>query len=180
MSNKGVDEEIERAMSGVIADLQHKVGGNTCPEEGNNKKSGGLTPYDTSHEYFMDMNNKYWEIQEEGLGSQIVDVQGRVRENLSFWREVLKAPDHVLDWIQCGYKLSLLYLPDNFYKGNHSLTQVHEKFVTETITQLLANRCIKKVDQRPHICSPLSVVKNANKKLHLVVNLRYLNQFLQI
>ena len=37
VSDKGVDEETEREISGVIADLQHKVGGNTCPEEGNNK-----------------------------------------------------------------------------------------------------------------------------------------------
>ena len=79
--------------------------------------------------------------------------------------------------IQSGYKLPLLYMPDSFCKGNHSSTQVHAKFVTESISKLLANRCIKRV--KPFICSPLSVVRNADEKLHIVLNLRYLNQFLQ-
>ena len=35
------------------------------------------------------------------------------------------------------------------------------------------------MNQKPHICSPLSVVENADKKLRLVLNLRYLNQSLQ-
>ena len=40
------------------------------------------------------------------------------------------------------------------------------------------NRCVHKVSARPHICSPLSVVTNADGKKRLVVNLRYLNQYL--
>ena len=149
--------------------------------ESNNAAAGDLTPGDacSCHEYFVPMENKYWEIQEEGPGSQIEDVQGRISKNLSFWREVLHAPDYVLDWIQYGYKLPLLYLPESFSKGNHSSTRNHETFVSGAITQLLANRCIRKVDQKPHICSPLSVVENADKKLRLVLNLRYLNQSLQ-
>ena len=114
----------------------------------------------------------------KSLGLKLLMYKGGLK-NLSFWREILKAPDYVLDRIQCGYKLPLLYLPDSFNKGNHSSTRAHEKFVTKSINQLLANRCIKKVDQRPHICSPMSVVENADKKLCLVLNLRYLNQFLQ-
>ena len=34
------------------------------------------------------------------------------------------------------------------------------------------------VTQKPHICSPLSVVSNSAGKLRLVLNLCYLNQFL--
>jgi len=30
---------------------------------------------------------QYWEV-EQGLSKQITDVQGRLRQNLSFWREV--------------------------------------------------------------------------------------------
>jgi len=37
-----------------------------------------------------------------------------------------------------------------------------------------------KVDQQPHVCSPLSVVSNAVGKLRLVLNLKYLNKFLHV
>ena len=43
---------------------------------------------------------------------------------------------------------------------------------------MLRNRCVQIVRQKPHICSPLSVVSNSAGKLRLVLNLRYLNQFL--
>ena len=44
--------------------------------------------------------------------------------------------------------------------------------------ELLQNRCVRKILYRPHICNPLSVVSNSTGKLRLVLNLRYLNQFL--
>ena len=43
----------------------------------------------------------------------------------------------------------------------------------------MANRCISRTPQRPHVCSPLSAEANAEGKLRLVLNLRHLNQFLQ-
>ena len=104
-----------------------------------------LTPIDTSHEYPATWDNKYWEIQDEVPGSQIEDVQGKVRKNISFWREVFKASYFVLDTIKSGYKLPLFYMPNNFCKGNHSSTQAHAKFVTESISKLLAN--LKKANE---------------------------------
>ena len=106
------------------------------------------------------------------------DVQGRIKTNIVFWREVLKAPGYVLDWIESGYKLPLQYLPEAFYRENHSSVLAHHQFVTDTVAELLGNRCISKTPQRPHVCSPLSVAANAEGKLRLVLNLRYLNQFL--
>ena len=49
---------------------------------------------------------------------------------------------------------------------------------SSAIADLLSNLCIQKVSYKPHICSPFSVVANSVGKLHLVVNLRYLNQYL--
>jgi len=37
-----------------------------------------------------------------------------------------------------------------------------------------------KLQKKPYVCSPLSVVTNADGKLRLVLNLRYLNQFLHV
>ena len=50
--------------------------------------------------------------------------------------------------------------------------------MTQAIQELEENRCIVKVQDTPFICSPLSVVANTQGKLQLVVNLRYLNQYL--
>ena len=44
---------------------------------------------------------------------------------------------------------------------------------------MVANHCACAVSDKPYICSPLSVVSSATGKLWLVLNLRYLNQFLQ-
>ena len=51
-------------------------------------------------------------------------------------------------------------------------------FVSSAIGELLDNHCIQKVANKPHICSPPSVVASSTGKLRLVLNLRYLNQFL--
>jgi len=92
---------------------------------------------------------------------QVQDVQGRIKTNIVFWREVLKAPGYVLDWIESGYKLPLRYLPEAFYRENHSSVLAHHQFVTDTVAELLANRCISMTPQRPHVCSPLLVLANA-------------------
>jgi len=79
--------------------------------------------------------------------------------NIQFWKEVLQAPQHVLDWIASEYKLPLRYLPEPFSRENHKSTLTHSKFVTESVTELLANRCVTKVAKKPYVCSPLSVVR---------------------
>ena len=98
---------------------------------------------------------KWWEAQEGTPRDQILDVQGRLKSNIAFWGETLRAPEYVLDWIESGYKLPLCHLPDAFSMGNHNSALTHHKFVSESITELLANRCIVKVTQKPYICSPI-------------------------
>ena len=102
-------------------------------------------------------------------------VQGRLRQNLAFWKDVLQASPPVIDCIENGYRLPLKFLPPPHSQGNHKSAELHHKFVDEAIQKLVQ---IIKVDQKPHLCSPLSVVSNSSNKLRLVLNLRYLNQFL--
>jgi len=56
---------------------------------------------------------------------------------------------------------------------------VKVKFVQEAISELPGAGCIIVCMSCPHVCSPLHVVVNADKK-RLVVGFRYVNQFLQI
>ena len=41
---------------------------------------------------------------------------------------------------------------------NHSSAFVHEVFVTESVAELVAQKCIRVVPERLHVCSPLLVV----------------------
>ena len=43
------------------------------------------------------------------------------------------------------------------------------------VMDLACNRCVRKIDSKAFICSPLSVVNNSEGKLQLVFNLLHLN-----
>ena len=62
-------------------------------------------------------------------------------------------------------------------KNNQPSENLKSKFVYTSLEELLADECIKQVEQRPHIFSPLSVVENSSGKQRLLVNLRYLNKY---
>ena len=123
---------------------------------------------------------RYWETDGDILqdkSKQIYDVQGRLKSS-QFWVEVLEAKPPVIDWIREGYRLPLVNLPPEFYQANHRSAIDNREYVAETIKDLLKYRCIQVATTRPHICSPLSVVINDRGKKRLVLNLRYLNQYL--
>ena len=122
-----------------------------------------------------------WEWEEPGplVDHQIVDVQERLKQHLPFWTEVLKASPTVVDWIQCGYRLPLQFTPIPYEQNNHKSTKEHFEFVTDSVKELLTNRCVHEVKEKPLVCSPLSVVTNHEGKFRLVLNLRHLNQFLR-
>ena len=111
---------------------------------------------------------------------QILDVQSRLKKNLSFWKNVLHAPPPVLDFIVHGYRLPLKFLPPPYFQGNHKSSISHWVFVDDAVLNLLNNCCVAQVSEKPHVCSPLSVVSNSSGKLRLVMNLQYLNQFLHV
>ena len=122
---------------------------------------------------------QYWEI-EQGSDKQITFVQGRLRERLPFWKDVLQAPLPVVECIEQGYRLPLKHLPPPYVHQNHCSTRTHRDFVEGAVRDLLANCCILKVEKQPVVCSPLSVVSSSTGKQRLVLNLRYLNQYMHV
>ena len=132
------------------------------------------------NEYGFEGDIKFWEVEADSPSSQIADVQGQLKKNRKFWQEVLKAPDTVLNFIQNGYHLPLRFLPPSHKQQNNNSTVIHKEFVDDAVQSLLTNRCIRKVGAEPWVCSPLLVVSNSKGKLHLVLNLRYVNQFFHV
>ena len=121
-----------------------------------------------------------WEVcqNQTMCDNQILDVQGRLKTAITFWVDILHVSSPVLDWVQEGYKLPLITLPPTSCQPNHKSAIDNEQFVTEALAELLAHRCIKEVYAKPYICSPLSVVTNDGGKKRLVINLKFLNQYL--
>ena len=117
-----------------------------------------------------------WEFEQDS--TQISDVQGRMFTCLSFWEQVLKAPPPVLECIEVGYKLPLLSMPGPYQKPNHKSAQINHDFVSQAISDLEQNRCIRRSETIPVVCSPLSVVVSSAGKKRLVIDLRYLNGYL--
>ena len=105
-------------------------------------------------------------------------MKGRLREHIPFWREELGAPQSVLSIIESGYVLPLKSEPPVWAQKNQLSAKLKSEFVQASIEELLADSCIRRVEQKPHICSPLSVVESSAGKQRLVVNLRYLNRYL--
>ena len=79
----------------------------------------------------IDGGCKCREAQEGTPRDQILDVQGRLKSNIAFWRETLRAPVYVLDWIESEYKLPLHHLPDTFSMGNHNSALTHLKYLNQ-------------------------------------------------
>ena len=177
LSTKGAKCVNEMSCSEVIEQKGDKV---LKPiVEGNCTEVALMGDGQPMYDYPTSIKEKYWEIQGISAQMQLTQVQGRLRTCVRFWQDVLHAPPTVIDWIQNGYKLPLLYMPTPFCQCNHRSAIQNREFVTEALRELMKGRCVRKLSIKPCICSPLSVVSSSSGKLRLVVNLRHLNQFLK-
>jgi len=89
---------------------------------------------------------RFWELEQDA--EQIVDVQGRFKGAIDFWRAVLKALSLIIEYIEEVYKLPLS-LPPIFSARNHK-SVYSLLFVTEAIAELLHNCCIQVVMCKSH------------------------------
>lgn len=108
----------------------------------------------------------------------VISVKGKLKPNLEFWKNVLKAPQYILDVIEHGYKLPFMELPkSNITKNNTSATE-NTEFVSESLRELLTDGSIKQVEYIPRVVNPLSVAINSEGKKRLILDLRYVNAHL--
>ena len=109
-------------------------------------------------------------------GLPTVGVEGRLLSCKSFWLSKLCCPLFVKSIITYGYALPLKSFADSaFFRNNNSALQ-HAEFVEAAIENLLVNRCISESSSSPG-GGPLTVA--AGKKMRLVLDLRYVNQFVE-
>ena len=180
---KGVDGSLDCG-----TELKGKTvkGVNACKTNDNNPESfdvdlmgdaysTGCDPEDA--QCSIETASKYWELESTDTSNN--RCAGEVKQNLSFWKDILHAPPSILDCVECGYHLPLKFLPLPNAQNNHTSAKEHREFVNVAVNNLVVNRCARKVKEKPYLCNPLLVVKSYTGKLRLVLNLKYLNQFLK-
>ena len=113
-------------------------------------------------------------------GSTIVTVQGRLREHSKIWLSDLKASEFVKQIAQFGYHIPFLASPAPVFRFNHHSGHAlqNEEFVSSVVVELVKGNCVVPCSECPLVCNPLSVVQNDSGKRRLVVDLRYVNQYL--
>ena len=80
--------------------------------------------------------------------------------------------------IDKGYKLPFIETPESRSFLNNKSAFENEKFVSETLAELLKDSSVKEVDYIPCVVNPLSVSTDASGKQRLILDLRYVNNCL--
>jgi hypothetical protein len=121
--------------------------------------------------------HRFWESESTSL-KESASAHISVKEHVHYWENELQGPSFIIDTIRNGYLLPLKSTPSGYQHSNKASAPDNAPFVNESILQLLEDGCIVEVDEKPTICSALSVVDNKSHKKRLVLNLRHLNKFL--
>ncbi len=101
------------------------------------------------------------------------------------WREwqAIGASDTVVNWILEGVPLKFAKTPTRCDLPNHASAHCHASFVSSEIRTLLKRGCISQVDpkdrtQQVFCCMPLQVAPKRNGKLRLILDCRWVNQYI--
>eukprot|EP00731_Ephydatia_muelleri_P002572 Em0001g2572a len=79
---------------------------------------------------------------------------------------------------ECPKRVAAVLTP--YLRPNQHSAHAEAEFVDCAVAELVAEGYVKKVEQKPNVCSPLSVVANGVGKKRLVVNLRHVNRYLMV
>ena len=105
-------------------------------------------------------------------------IQGKLRANFPFWRDVVRASEFVLDIILNGYKILFRESPLPFSIENRSSALHRRSFVQGAISELYTCGCIREAPVYPQFCNPLHVAVQSSGKLRLILDLSHLNKFI--
>ena len=119
-----------------------------------------------------------WISKSEQDAEESFCIQGKLRANFPFWRDVVGASEFVLDIIQNGYKILFRESPFPYSIENRSSALHRRAFVQGAISELLTRGCIREVPVSPQFCNPLHVAVQSSGKLGLILDLSHLNKFI--
>ena len=140
---------------------------------------GSLTPSNNMDSLCDELSkHEYEDIVEVDYSFDTVNVKGRLKDHIQFWMNI-QAPDFILSVISEGYKLPLLHTPPRSFTKNNLSAINNSAFVTESILALLASGRISELSKDSlHVINPLSVSTQTSGKRRLILDLRFVNQFI--
>ena len=122
--------------------------------------------------------HEYEDIDEVDYFFDTVNVKGRLKDHIQFGVNI-QAPEFILSIISEGYKLPLLHTPPRSVTKNNLSAINNSVFVTESILDLLASDRISEFSKdNLHVINPLSVSTQSSGKRRLILDLRFVNQFI--
>src|SRR6056300_504934 len=128
---------------------------------------------------FDDLNQFYLLDLQDVEFESAVNVKGRLKENIAFWKKV-GACDWVLKVLERGYYLPFKSIPEKRVFKNQASTGENYEFVCTEIRKLVASSALVEVSLEDlTVVNPLGVVQNANGKLRLILDLRHVNNCLR-
>ena len=68
--------------------------------------------------------------------------------------------------------------PTSYYANNNASARNHFEFVNEAVNELLEQRCIEEITEKPFIINPLTVTVQSSGKKRLILDLRHVNKFI--
>lgn len=127
------------------------------------------------NDLFVDRLVEVKECYEFGSSDKIVNVKGKLRENVSFYQSI-GAPDFVLSIIRNGYRLPFVNFPESVILPNNRSARDHSSFVDEALLELLSSGRVIQVADAPFVVNPLSVSVQPSGKKRLILDLRHVNK----
>ncbi|KAK3107284.1 hypothetical protein FSP39_011114 [Pinctada imbricata] len=107
-----------------------------------------------------------------------VSVKSKLRQNVEFWQNELKANNSILSTIKFGYVIPFAQFPPAVILKNNRSSLNYPDFVCTAINELLSAGCINEVSV-PYVVNPLTVSVNSSGKKRLVLDLRHVYRFVQ-
>ena len=133
--------------------------------------------YTNSFSIDKSLTNDYYEYEQ---GQKDIIVKGRLRQNIHFWKDTLKANTFIIDVIENGYKIPFYSMPPSSYLCNNKSALADSAFVSEAVQNLLHRGLIEKCGDHnlPYVINPLSVSVQSSGKKRLILDLRLVNKHL--
>ena len=108
---------------------------------------------------------------------KVCSVRGNLAKCYKEW-EKIGASGFILSVIRNGYKTPFIDFPPPKVFPNNASALNERDFVSEAISDLLANRCVEVLDYSPAIANPLSVSFQSSGKKRLILDLRHVNLYI--
>ena len=129
-----------------------------------------------NYKYQYEKQTSENKIEFEDGDSYNSNIKNRLKQDIQFWSETLKANMAIVNVIKVGYKLPLYTVPKSAHSNNNKSAITHSDFDSEAVQDLLKTNRIIEVNELPHVVNPLSVtVQNSGKK-RLILDLWYVNK----